>query len=189
MNNIVWFDLIVCAVVIVLGFKGIISGFIKEIFGLFGLIGGVIIASRNAQIVGTIISDHVYVLNDSGKFFFGFLLSLFVFWALCLVIGNMVSKMVKLSGLGVLDKLLGFMFGGLKIFFVLAILFAITSRIEVLNDKVKPYFENSVVYPILLESGNFIIKFDKGSLARQVSDVQDMNVSNLDDNKTATVKD
>ena len=46
MDAVSWFDLVVVALVLVLGIKGLLNGFIKEIFGIIGLIGGVIVASR-----------------------------------------------------------------------------------------------------------------------------------------------
>ena len=56
MDAVSWFDLVVVALVLVLGIKGLLNGFIKEIFGIIGLIGGVIVASRYADEVGEFIS-------------------------------------------------------------------------------------------------------------------------------------
>ena len=64
MDFITWFDIIVIAVVVILGIKGVINGLIKEIFGLIGIIGGVIVASRNANLVGEQISLYLYQLSD-----------------------------------------------------------------------------------------------------------------------------
>ena len=80
MDFITWFDIIVIAVVVILGIKGVINGLIKEIFGLIGIIGGVIVASRNANLVGEQISLYLYQLSDSAEFFFGFLLTLIIFF-------------------------------------------------------------------------------------------------------------
>lgn len=172
MDFITWFDIIIIAVVIILGIKGIINGLIKEIFGLIGIIGGVIIASRNANLVGDLISLYIYQLSDSAEFFFGFLLALLVFWFVCLMLGNLLSKMLKMSGLGFVDRLLGFFVGAAKIFLVLAILAAIVSKISILNQKISPFFEGSKVYPILLSAGQFIMAMDVSKVKESVESGQ-----------------
>ena len=172
MDFITWFDIIIIAVVIILGIKGIINGLIIEVFGLIGIIGGVIIASRNANLVGDLISLYIYQLSDSAEFFFGFLLALLVFWFVCLMLGNLLSKMLKMSGLGFVDRLLGFFVGAAKIFLVLAILAAIVSKISVLNQKISPFFEGSKVYPILLSAGQFIMAMDVSKVKESVESGQ-----------------
>ncbi|WP_086244682.1 CvpA family protein [Campylobacter devanensis] len=172
MDFITWFDIIIIAVVIILGIKGIINGLIKEVFGLIGIIGGVIIASRNANLVGDLISLYIYQLSDSAEFFFGFLFALLVFWFVCLMLGNLLSKMLKMSGLGFVDRLLGFFVGAAKIFLVLAILAAIVSKISVLNQKISPFFEGSKVYPILLSAGQFIMAMDVSKVKESVESGQ-----------------
>lgn len=172
MDFITWFDIIIIAVVIILGIKGIINGLIKEVFGLIGIIGGVIIASRNANLVGDLISLYIYQLSDSAEFFFGFLLALLVFWFVCLMLGNLLSKMLKMSGLGFVDRLLGFFVGAAKIFLVLAILAAIVSKISILNQKISPFFEGSKVYPILLSAGQFIMAMDVSKVKESVESGQ-----------------
>ena len=48
MEFVTLFDVVVVSLVLILGIKGVISGLIKEIFGLVGLIGGIVVASRFA---------------------------------------------------------------------------------------------------------------------------------------------
>lgn len=182
MDFITWFDIIVIAVVVILGIKGVINGLIKEVFGLIGIIGGVIIASRNANLVGEQISLYLYELSDSAEFFFGFLLALLLFWFVCLLLGNLLSKMLKMSGLGFVDRLLGFFVGAAKIFLVLAILVAIVSKISILNQKISPYFEGSKVYPILLSAGQFIMAMDIGSVKDSVENTKIVVPEILDNN-------
>lgn len=50
MDFVTWFDIIVIALVLILGIKGILNGLIKEVFGLIGLIGGLIVASRFSDV-------------------------------------------------------------------------------------------------------------------------------------------
>ncbi|ANE32297.1 CvpA family protein [Campylobacter hyointestinalis] len=183
MNLVTWFDIIVIALVVILGIKGLINGFVKEIFGLIGLIGGVVVASRNATLVGGLISDHIYKLNESSSFFFGFLATLVIFWVVCLVAGNLVSKMLTFSGLGFLDRILGFFIGSAKIFLVFAIFAAIISNINILSQKIEPYFDGSKVYPLLLSSGKFIMNVDINQTKQEILDMTgtDNNVSDTNE--------
>ena len=166
MEFVTLFDVVVVSLVLILGIKGVISGLIKEIFGLVGLIGGIVVASRFAAKAGQIISDKVYKLDgDTVVFFAGFLSTLIVFWVVCLGIGAFLSKLVGLSGLGFLDKLGGFVVGSAKIFLVFAVLIVTVSNIQVLNNKIEPYFAGSKLYPVLLETGKWIMNVDVKAIA------------------------
>lgn len=173
MEFVTLFDVVVVSLVLILGIKGVISGLIKEIFGLVGLIGGIVVASRFAAKAGQIISDKVYKLDgDTVVFFAGFLSTLIVFWIVCLGIGAFLSKLVGLSGLGFLDKLGGFVVGSAKIFLVFAVLIVTVSNIQVLNNKIEPYFTGSKLYPVLLETGKWIMNVDVKAIAGGVGNIE-----------------
>ena len=173
MEFVTLFDVVVVSLVLILGIKGVISGLIKEIFGLVGLIGGIVVASRFAAKAGQIISDKVYKLDgDTVVFFAGFLSTLIVFWVVCLGIGAFLSKLVGLSGLGFLDKLGGFVVGSAKIFLVFAVLIVTVSNIQVLNNKIEPYFAGSKLYPVLLETGKWIMNVDVKAIAGGVGNIE-----------------
>lgn len=186
MNFVTWFDMIILLFIIILGIKGIINGFIKEIFGLIGLIGGVLIASRNANFVGELISNHIYSLGNSALFFFGFLVTLIAFWLICLGLGAMFSKLLVFSGLKFIDRILGFFIGSVKIFLVFSIFFAIISNISVLSQKVEPYFKDSKAYPILLASGKFIMNMDINKAKQDIKNITNINILDTNDSKLDT---
>lgn len=173
MDFITIFDLGVAALVLILGIKGVINGLIKEVFGLVGLIGGIVVASRFAKEAGELVSEKVYKLDgDSVLFFMGFLVLLIGFWLACLAIGAFLSKMVGLSGLGFLDKIGGFIIGSAKIFLAFSVLFAIISNMQTINSKIEPYFQGSKLYPILLSSGKWIMNLDVNGIKNGVGDLR-----------------
>ncbi len=173
MDFITIFDLGVAALVLILGIKGVINGLIKEVFGLVGLIGGIVVASRFAKDAGELVSEKVYKLDgDSVLFFMGFLVLLIGFWLACLAIGAFLSKMVGLSGLGFLDKIGGFIIGSAKIFLAFSVLFAIISNMQTINSKIEPYFQGSKLYPILLSSGKWIMNLDVNGIKNGVGDLR-----------------
>lgn len=173
MDFITIFDLGVAALVLILGIKGVINGLIKEVFGLVGLIGGIVVASRFAKEAGELVSEKVYKLDgDSVLFFMGFLVLLIGFWLACLAIGAFLSKMVGLSGLGFLDKIGGFIIGSAKIFLAFSVLFAIISNMQTINSKIEPYFQGSKLYPMLLSSGKWIMNLDVNGIKNGVGDLR-----------------
>ena len=173
MDFITIFDLGVAALVLILGIKGVINGLIKEVFGLVGLIGGIVVASRFAKEAGELVSEKVYKLDgDSVLFFMGFLVLLIGFSLACLAIGAFLSKMVGLSGLGFLDKIGGFIIGSAKIFLAFSVLFAIISNMQTINSKIEPYFQGSKLYPILLSSGKWIMNLDVNGIKNGVGDLR-----------------
>ena len=130
-------------------------------------------ASRFGVRVGNLISDKIYKLDgDSVLFFAGFLTTLIVFWVVCLCIGAFLSKLVGLSGLGFLDKLGGFAVGSAKIFLVFAVLIVTISNIQILNNKIEPYFIGSRLYPILLDAGKWIMNVDVKGIASGVGNIE-----------------
>ncbi|MFQ6342411.1 CvpA family protein [Campylobacter sp. VTCC 70190] len=153
-----WFDAFVLGFTLLLGLKGILNGLIKEVFGLLGIIGGVFMASKYATGAAEFIQNTFYKIeNQSLAGFAGFLAILIIFWIVCLLLGNFLSKLIKLSGLGFLDRIGGFIFGGAKIFLIFAILVFCVARIDFLNDKLDNFAKDSYTLNLLKETGSFIM--------------------------------
>jgi len=158
MMNFYWFDAIILGFTLLLGLKGSVNGLIREIFGLLGIIGGVFVASMFASNAADFIQNTFYQIgNEDLANFAGFLVVLVVFWLFCLVLGNFLAKLVKLSGLSFLDRLGGFLFGALKVFLIFAILVFCVSKIDFLNDKLENFAQNSYTLKLLKNSGAFIM--------------------------------
>lgn len=158
------FDVIVIALTLVIGIKGLLNGFAKEMFGLIGLIGGGVVASRNGVDVGTFFSgatcgamNSLCDLNESLKFLLGLIILWLFIWLVCVFLGDFIAKIMQARGFGIADKTLGFVIGCLKIFLVFAILCSVISSIRLLNYWAEPYFKGSFTYPALLASGKFIM--------------------------------
>lgn len=156
-----YFDIVAGVIILLLGLKGIINGFFKEIFGLVGIIGGIFVASRVGDDVGQYLSDAIFNFsNQSAISFTGFLVSLAIFWVLMIVTGMIFQKLSKLSGLGALDKILGFVFGASKFFLIAAVIAFAISNIKSLKPTLDSMMENSILYPVFVSTGGFIMKID-----------------------------
>lgn len=161
MENFSLFDIISLSLILILGIKGIINGLVKEVFGLLGIIGGIYLASRYAEQAGQLISDHIFKFgNQASLYLFGFIAVLITVWVLCLFLGYLIAQALSLSGLGSIDKLAGFIVGSLKIFLVFAVLTVTLTNIEFIKTKLEPYMEKSIMFPIFMQAGNYIVKLD-----------------------------
>ncbi|WP_139452243.1 CvpA family protein [Campylobacter armoricus] len=180
MENFSWFDVFVIGLTLVLGLKGLVSGLFKEIFGLIGIVGGVLFASRYAKEISEIINNNFYqIQNENLAIFAGFLVLLIIIWIVCMVLGNVLSKMFSMSGLGFIDRIGGFLFGSAKIFLVFAILVACVNNIDFLNSSLKKYAENSFTLEILRKTGEYIMNtdFTQNSIDKIQGQINDANLS------------
>jgi membrane protein required for colicin V production len=170
MENINYFDVIVLALTIMLGFKGLLRGFIKEVFALLGITVGVNLASGNAQYIGKLISiKFIPIDNDNILLLTGFIATLILVWNVAYVLGIVMSKIFSLSGLGIFDRLLGFIFGTGKVFFIFAIIVYALSQVKVINEKLLKFTKNSVVYPKLKQVGKIIIQIDPIKVQNEIT--------------------
>ncbi len=181
MENINLFDVIVLSLVVILGLKGLFRGLTKELFGLIGIVGGVFIASRLAKTTGEIVNGIIPVDNESTILLIGFIVTLVLFWIIAYILGMVLEKVFSASGLGVFDRLLGFLFGAGKIFLLFSIIAYATSQVKMINDNIQPKLQDSIVFPLLSATGSYIIKLDTSNLQAKVTDKFDKAVKTAQD--------
>lgn len=170
MEGISFFDIVLIVLTLFLGLKGLMRGFIKEFFGLVGIIGGVFFASRISHDIGYLINGVIPIENESTKSLIGFILAFIVIWAVAYIAGMIVAKISSMSGLGIFDRILGFIFGAAKIFFIFAIIIYALSKIEVIKTKLDDRLAGSMMYPVLQEVGNAIIKLDTDGISKKIEE-------------------
>ncbi len=169
MENINLFDIIVLSLIVILGLKGLFRGLTKELFGLIGIVGGVFVASRLAKSTGDIINGIIPVDNESTILLIGFIVTLVIFWIIAYILGVVLEKVFSASGLGVFDRILGFVFGAGKIFLLFAIIAYAVSQVKMLHDNLQPKLQNSIMFPLLTQTGGYIIKLDTSNVQKKVS--------------------
>lgn len=169
MENLAVLDIIVIALIVILGLKGLFRGLIKELFGLVGIVGGVFVASRLAKDAGYLINGLIPMSNENTILLVGFIASLIVFWILAYLLGIILQKIFDASGLGVFDRLLGFLFGAGKIFLLFSIIAYAVSQVKVINDNLAPKVQKSIMFPLLKDTGSYIIKLDTTKLQSDVN--------------------
>ena len=166
-----YFDLIVGVIILLLGLKGILNGFFKELFGLVGIIGGIFIASRFGSDVGQVISDAIFKFDSQAAISFtGFLVTLLVFWVLMIGAGMLFKKLSAASGLGPFDRILGFVFGSGKFFLIASVIVYAVFNINAIRKNLEPAMENSKLFGIMVATGGYIMKLDTEKLAQDVNE-------------------
>jgi len=192
-----YFDLVASVIILFLGLKGIINGFFKEVFGLVGIVGGIFIASRVGDEVGQYLSNLIFNFeNTAAVSFTGFLATLAVFWLFMISIGMIFKKLSLLSGLGPIDKILGFIFGASKFFLIAAVIAHAAYNIKAVKNSIDANMSTSVLFPILVETGAFIMKLDpveisddiNNSITKNAKEIQ-KNIESTIDNSTQKVVD
>lgn len=168
MQDISMFDIAVIAITVLLGLKGLFRGLIKEAFGLIGIVGGIFIASRASKEIGDLIAPILALESESTIKLLGFIVGLIGFWIIVYLIGMVLSKISSMSGLGVFDRILGFIFGAGKIFLILSIIVYALSQVNAFKEKLEKNFGKTMSYPILIQTGGYIIKLDTAGLTSKI---------------------
>ena len=187
-----YFDITIGAIVLILGIKGFMNGFIKEVFGLVGLVGGVYFASRLAGDAATFIdSNFLHLENTALLKLLGFLAILITIWLGATILGSIFSKLTSASGLGFLNRLFGFIAGGGKYFLIFALIVTALSNVSLVKDNLEKYVKDSILYPYLKAAGSSIINIDPATLGLKKTSTTEVlkEVANLNEkNNTAAIK-
>ena len=165
-----YFDIITGAIILLLGLKGIVNGFFKEIFALIGIIGGIFVASRVGDEVGHYLSDMIFKFsNESAIDFTGFLVTLALFWLIMVLIGFAFKKLSAFSGLGPIDRILGFIVGASKFFLIAAVIAYAVYNVKAIRTTLDSSLKTSVLFPILVETGKYIMKMDPTGITHDIN--------------------
>ena len=185
-----YFDITIGAIILILGIKGFMNGFIKEVFGLVGLIGGVYFASRLAPSAATFIDKNfLHIENIALLKLLGFLAILIIIWLSATILGSIFSKLTNASGLSFLNRLFGFIAGGGKYFLIFALIVTALSNITLVKDNLEKFVKDSVLYPYLEKAGSTIINLDPTVLGLEKSSTKEVlkEVANLNESNSTEV--
>lgn len=156
-----YIDLALLVVVVAFGIRGFYHGFVSEVAGTLGIVLGVYLASRYSVAVGHLFSQHLYDLkNETMMNLVGFLLVLASIWVFFLAFGVLIGKVLVFSGLGIIDRALGFIFSCLKTFLVLSFILYALSKMEVMKDANAYLQGKSAFFPTMKSVASKIMRLD-----------------------------
>lgn len=141
--NLNYFDWILIAILTWSTIVAFIRGLLLELFGLGGLIAGILLASWNYPALATILG-HVITARAIANVV-AFLLIAVVVMIVCALVGKALHHTADAIGLGFFDRLLGAVFGYLRgCLLCVAILMAVTAFLPpppaVAKSSLTPYF-------------------------------------------------
>lgn len=168
MQNIAIFDLVIITITLLLGLKGLFRGIIKEIFGIIGIIGAIFVASRISTQTGELIAPVLVLENQATIKLIGFVIALVIVWLIAYSAGVVVSKIFSASGLGIIDRFFGFLFGMAKIFLIFSVIAYALYQVNSFKKVIDEQFKTSILLPYLLDVGSVIIKLDTTALTNNI---------------------
>ncbi|RLA70784.1 MAG: CvpA family protein [Epsilonproteobacteria bacterium] len=164
-----YFDLAAAIIILLLGLKGIINGFFKELFGLVGIVGGIFIASRLGDEVGQKLSDTLFHFESSSAVAFtGFLFTFVLFWIGMIFVGMLFKKLSSASGLGAIDRVFGFIIGSGKFFLIASVIAYALFNINAVRTNLEKPLQDSVVFPVMVEVGGYVMHIDTEKLGEEI---------------------
>lgn len=140
LNYFDWFLIVILTWSTIMAF---LRGFLIELFGLGGLIAGVLLASWNYPALASIL-EHVITATAVANVV-AFLLIAVTVMIVCALVGKALHHTAAAIGLGFFDRLLGAVFGYLRgCLLCVAILMAVTAFLPpstaVAKSSLSPYF-------------------------------------------------
>jgi membrane protein required for colicin V production len=105
-------DIVLLVVIGIVAIKGLIRGFVMEVFGLIALAAGYFVSYKYSHIFAK--PAAALGLGEKASGAMGYVLAFLVAYFLTVIIGAFLSKAFKEVNLGWLNRGGGFLFGGLK---------------------------------------------------------------------------
>jgi len=177
-----YLDITIASLVVILSIKGFVNGFLRELFGFLGLIGGVFIASRYFELAGDYLYKKVYQLDNITLLnLIGFISIISIVWFLVSIIGSIVSYMAsKHKKKGLISRILGTLLSGVKYFLLFSVILISVLNVEFIKDNTAKYIDlnNSKLYPYLSEYGEEIIN---------LKEMQFLNIKSQKDTKKESI--
>jgi membrane protein required for colicin V production len=102
-----WLDIVIIVVIVLLGIAGLRQGMIRTVFGIAGLIGGIVLAGRYYDELAARLFPSGAIWGNIAAYAIILLATLLVAG----VIGWLIAKLVNFAALGWLDRVMGFILG------------------------------------------------------------------------------
>lgn len=173
-----YFDIIVVLMVVILALKGLFTGLVRESCSIFGIIGGVLVASRFNESLGGALNSLLKIESPTLVNLVGFVVILGAMWVFALVIAEVLVRFVQFIKLGIADKIGGVGIAAVKIFLILSIIFFTFSKINFLSSWTMKLRDSSALYPVMIKIGDIIVKTDFASEVRENLTEQGKNAVN-----------
>ena len=163
LGEVSFFDVIITFFILIFAIKGAIGGFINELSKLFGWIVGIFVSVRFGSAFGEFLNQYFEIGGKAAYSVAGFIAILSLFLLSIYLINTLLTNVAKsFSTLNFVNKFLGFVFGGGKIFLILSIiigaLYAIPlTRTHLFDNYMK---EEKIIFPLMVKVGTYILNLE-----------------------------
>jgi len=162
MENVNWLDIIIIVILGIQVITGFVQGFIKVLAGLIGLIVGIVLAGRFYEnLAGSLLG---FISNTDVANVVAFVLILIVVWGIFSILASLLTRLVSVAFLGMLNRILGAVFGLVMGALFVAAALAIWARYFGTDS-----LSNSVMATFLLDKFPFVL----GLLPSQFDSIKD----------------
>ncbi|MDZ7717784.1 MAG: CvpA family protein [Balneolaceae bacterium] len=138
-------DIIIILPIAYFAYKGFDRGFIKEVFGIVGIVLAVYISFEYMGTISGILAPHVEN-RDRSTIVTGIILFIIIVAAVQIV-GFALERFIDVVQLGFLNKLAGMIFAGLKIAVIISATLLLLAGMGVPSEETT---SNSVSYPVVI---------------------------------------
>jgi len=104
-----WLDIVIIATAVIFGFVGLWRGAVKAAFGIAGLIGGIALAGHYYGWLATVLFPKAAAWSGIAAYAIILIATLIVAG----IVGWLVARLVHITMLGWLDRLIGFILGAI----------------------------------------------------------------------------
>ena len=140
------FDIIIAALLLFGFVRGLIKGLFVEVASLVALIGGVYGAIHFSYFVSDLLKEYVS-WDQEYISLAAFAITFVIIIIVIALLGKVLTKLADFAALGILNKILGGIFGALKIGLILSVVFIFFGK---MNDTIpfieKETLEKSILY-------------------------------------------
>ena len=115
-------DIIIIGILVIQACLGFQRGFVRIVFDILGIFCGLYVGYKHYQELGYVLQTHIHIAPHYANLaaFFGIWLAIFI---AVFAVSKLINAMVTLTGLGIMNRLGGFVLGGAKgVFLILPIL-------------------------------------------------------------------
>ena len=154
-GNMNYFDL---AILIIISFgilRGILKGLIIEVSSLISLYIGIVGSITYSEYLSKLIINYTKWNETTVNIFCFILIFIVIVWSIMLT-AKLITKILKIAYLGLLNRIFGGLFGGVKWMVILSGIIIIYNSLNQVITIPNNLLKESLSYNLLLDFGNLI---------------------------------
>ncbi|WP_221794805.1 CvpA family protein [Oceanobacter mangrovi] len=159
-------DWVILAVLLVSSLISLKRGFVKEALSLVVWVGAFVVARMFSGNLATLLADHVE--TNSLRWIAAFVILFLGTVAVGTMVSHLIAELVRLTGLGSMDRVLGMVFGCIR---GLVVLVAIVYGLQFTMVPQDPWWQQSLLVPHLELLADWARKTLPGAASQMMSSI------------------